>query len=116
MLVLLLLILLLLQACHEFCPCSECLLGRYLSCELRAEMGTMHRTAVPWLSGPPLRQLEELAAWGEGLKQDMVVASTAAEDQVDEEGNYWLALLKGPAFPVPDSQVFDFPYTPTPSP
>ena len=109
---LLLLLLLLVQACHEFCPCSECLLGHYLSCELQAEMGVMHRTGVPWLSGPPLRQLEELAAWGEALKDSMVVAWTADEDQVDEEGSYWLALLKGPAFPVPESQVCSL----TPSP
>jgi len=30
-----------LQACHEFCPCSSCLLGRYNCCTLKSEMGTM---------------------------------------------------------------------------
>ena len=94
-----------LQACHEFCPCSQCLLGRYLSCELKAEMGSMHRVAVPWLSGPPLRQLEELAAWGEMLKAGTIVGYTANASETHIEGSYWLALIKGPAFPVPESQV-----------
>ena len=96
------------QACHEFCPCSECLLGRYASCQLRAEMGGMHRVAVPWVSGAPLRQLEELAAWGEMLKAGMVVAFTADKNDKGQwplEGNYYLALLCGPAYPVPESQV-----------
>ena len=96
------------QACHEFCPCSECLLGRYASCSLRTEMGAMHRVAVPWVSGAPLRQLEELAAWGEMLKDGMLVAFTADKDDKGRwplEGNYYLALVKGPAYPVPESQV-----------
>ena len=96
------------QACHEFCPCSPCLLGRYASCTLRSEMGAMHRVAVPWLSGAPLRQLEELQAWGEMLKGGMVIAFTA--DLADAniyplEGNYYLAQIQGPAYPVPESQV-----------
>ena len=37
-------------------------------------MGRMHAVKVPWLSGPPLRQLEELAAWGELLRDGMSVA------------------------------------------
>ena len=94
-----------LQACHEFCPCSECLSGRYLSCELKSEMGSMHPVTVPWVSGPPLRQLEELAAWGEQLKSGMIVAFVAHSADVWMEGNYWLALINGPAFPVPESQV-----------
>ena len=97
-----------LQACHEFCPCSECLLGRYASCRLRAEMGAMHRVAVPWLSGPSLHQLAELAAWGELLKSGMVVAFTADPEDATTwpmEGNYYLAQIEGPAFPVPESQV-----------
>ena len=94
-----------LQACHEFCPCCECLLGRHLSCELKAEMGAMHRVAVPWLSGPQLRQLEELAAWGEMLKAGMIVGYTADASETHIEGSYWLALIKGPAFPVPESQL-----------
>ena len=93
-----------LQACHEFCPCVECLSCCYLSCQLKSEMGIMHRFAVPWVSGPPLRQLEELAAWGELLKMDMIVAFTAHPRDVHMEGNYWLAKLSGPAFPVPESQ------------
>ena len=96
------------QACHEFCPCTECLLGRYASCSLRAQMGAMHRVAVPWVSGAPLRQLEELTAWGEMLKADMLVAFTADKNDAGEwpdEGNYYLALLRGPAYPVPESQV-----------
>ena len=71
----------------------------------------MHRTSVPWLSGPPLRQLEELAAWGEGLEDGKIVSLTADEDQVDLEGSYWLALLKEPAFPVPESQVWSLTYS-----
>jgi hypothetical protein len=94
-----------LQACHEFCPCSECLLGRHVSCELKAEMGIMHRVAVPWLAGPPLRQLEELSAWGEMLRSDMIVAYTADAVEVHLEGSYWLAHIVGRAFPVPESQV-----------
>ena len=94
-----------LQACHEFCPCVECLSGRYLSCQLKSEMGIMHRFAVPWVSGAPLRQLEELAVWSEQLKADMIVAFTAHSRDVDMEGNYWLAKLTGPAFPVPESQA-----------
>ena len=65
----------------------------------------MHRFAVPWVSGPPLRQLEELAAWSEQLKADMIVAFTAHPRDVHMEGNYWLAKLTGPAFPVPESQA-----------
>jgi hypothetical protein len=34
------------QACHEFCPCSECLLGRYNACTLKSEMGSMHHVKV----------------------------------------------------------------------
>ena len=68
-------------------------------------MGTMHRVAVPWVSGPPLRQLEELAAWGEMLKTGMIVLSTADGDDVDMEGTYWLALISGPAYPVPEEQA-----------
>ena len=94
-----------LQAGHEFCPCSECLLGRHTSCELKAEMGIMHRVAVPWLSGPPLRQLEELGAWGEMLRSDMVVAYTADTAEVHIEGSYWLAHIVGRPFLVPESQV-----------
>ena len=93
------------QACHEFCPCDECLSGRYRSCQLMSEMGSMHPVAVPWVSGPPLRQLEELAAWGELLKSGMIVAFTADAADVWMEGSYWLALINGPAFPVPESQV-----------
>ena len=111
-----------LQACYEFCPCVECLSGRYLSCQLKGEMGMMHRVAVPWVSGPPLRQLEELAVWGEMLKSDMIVAFTAHPRDVHMEGNYWLAKLSGPAFPVPESQVACNPcansasYLPLPTP
>ena len=68
----------------------------------------MHRVAVPWLSGPPLRQLEELAAWGEMLKKGMIVAYTAdAADlrTAQAEGCYYIALIQGAAFPVPESQV-----------
>ena len=61
------------QACKEFCPCSNCLLGQYTSCELTSEMGSMHRVTVPWLSGPPLHQLEQLESWGELLKAGMIV-------------------------------------------
>jgi hypothetical protein len=68
-------------------------------------MGTMHRVAVPWLSGPALRQLEELAAWGEMLKSGMIVAFTADAAETHIEGSYWLALIEGPAHPVPESQV-----------
>jgi hypothetical protein len=93
------------QACHEFCPCCECLLGRHDACKLKAEMGRMHRVAVPWLSGPPLRQLEELAAWGEMLKSGMIVAYTAHEGDKgtdQDEGCYYLALISSL---VPESQV-----------
>ena len=68
----------------------------------------MHRVAVPWLSGPALHQLAELAAWGELLKSEMVVAFTAHPDDASKwplEGNYYLAQIQGPAFPVPESQV-----------
>ena len=64
-----------------------------------------HGVKVPWVSGPPLRKLEELQAWGEMLKADMVVAYTADEADVHMEGNYWLAHLLGRPFPVPASQV-----------
>ena len=60
---------------------------------------------MPWLSGAPLRQLEELAAWGEMLKAGMNVAYTAAADEAQLEGNYWLAHILGRPFPVPESQV-----------
>ena len=49
--------------------------------------------------------MEELAAWGEMLKTGMIVAYTANGAEVHLEGSYWLALIKGPAYPVPDSQV-----------
>ena len=68
----------------------------------------MHPAKVPWLSGPALHQLEELAAWGELLKSGMVVAFTADPDDKEEwplEGNYYLAQILGPAYPVPESQV-----------
>jgi hypothetical protein len=94
-----------LQACHEFCPCCECLLGRYNSCTLKSEMGVMHAASVPWVSGPPLRKLEELAAWGELLKTGMIVAFTAHAKDVWMEGSYWLALICGPAHPVPEEQA-----------
>ena len=97
-----------LQACHEFCACSQCLLGHYTACTLKSEMGSMHRVAVPWLSGAPLRQLEELEAWGEMLKGGMIVAFTADSKDKQKyplEGNYYLARVKGPAYPVPESQV-----------
>eukprot|EP00966_Prymnesium_polylepis_P299491 6921076-Prymnesium_polylepis.1 len=35
----------------------------------------------------------------------MIVAFTAHPRDVHMEGNYWLALLSGPAFPVPESQA-----------
>eukprot|EP00966_Prymnesium_polylepis_P028202 652283-Prymnesium_polylepis.1 len=91
-----------LRACHEFCPCCECLLGRCNSCTLKSEMGVMHPVSVPWVSGPPLRQLEELAAWGELLKMGMIVAFTAHAKDNWMEGSYWLALICGPAHPVPE--------------
>ena len=68
----------------------------------------MHRVSVPWLSGPPLRQMEELVAWGEMLENGMIVAYTAdsADKGTDQdEGSYYLALIKGPAYQVPESQV-----------
>ena len=73
-------------------------------------MGAMHQAAVPWLSGPPLRQLEELAAWGDMLKAGMVVAFTADVSEVHLEGAYRLALLNEarrdrPTPGVPESQV-----------
>ena len=79
--------------------------GRYLSCTLKSEMGIMHAVQVPWVSGSPLRQLEELAAWGELLKSGVVVAFTAHAKDVWMEGNYWLALICGPAYPVPVEQA-----------
>ena len=94
-----------LHACHEFCPCYQCLSGRYLSCTLKSEMGAMHPVQVPYVSGPPLRQLEELAAWGELLKSGMIVAFTAHTKDVWMEGSYWLALICGPAYPVPEAQA-----------
>ena len=54
---------------------------------------------MPWLSGPAFRQLEELAAWGEMLKSGMIVAFTADAKETHLEGNYWLALIEGPAHP-----------------
>ena len=48
------------------------------------------------------------AATGEMLKAGMVVAFTADKNDKGQwplEGNYYLALLKGPAYPVPESQV-----------
>ena len=60
------------------------------------------------MSGAPLRQLEELAAWGEMLRADMLVAFTADKNDAGEwplEGNYYLAVLQGSAYPVPESQV-----------
>ena len=80
-------------------------MGRYAGCELKSEMGKMHRVEVPWLSGPPLHQLEELAAWGEMLKLGMVVAYAADAADIHMEGSYWLALIQGPAYVVPESQV-----------
>ena len=79
--------------------------GRYLSCTLKSEMGIMHAVQVPWVSGPPLRQFEELAAWGELLKSGVVEAFTAHAKDVWMEGNYWLALICGPAYPVPVEQA-----------
>ena len=81
--------------------------ARRLGCLLKSEMGQMHRVAVPWVSGPPLRQLEELAAWGETLKSGMIVLFSAHGTDVHMEGNYWLALINGPAYPVPESQASD---------
>ena len=57
-----------------------------------------------------MRQLEELAAWGELLtcKDGMIVAYTASDEDAgtdQDEGSYYLALIKGRAFPVPESQV-----------
>ena len=63
---------------------------------------------MPWVSGAQLRQLEELAAFGESLKAGMLVAFTADKDDRGEwplEGNYYLALLEGPAYVVPEAQV-----------
>jgi hypothetical protein len=63
---------------------------------------------VPWLSGPPLRQLEQLAAWGDLLKDGMVVAYSASSEDAgtdQDEGSYYLTLIKGCAYPVPESQV-----------
>ena len=68
-------------------------------------MGSMHPVEVPWVAGPPLRQLEELAAWGELLKMGMIVAFTAHAKDVWMEGSYWLALICGPAYPVPEEQA-----------
>ena len=68
-------------------------------------MGAIHPVQVPWVSGPPLRQLEELAAWGELLKRGIIVAFTAHAKDVWMEGNYWLALICGPAYPVPEEQA-----------
>ena len=68
-------------------------------------MGAMHPVQVPYVSGPPLRQLEELAAWGELLKSGMIVAFTARTKDVWMEGSYWLALICGPAYPVPEAQA-----------
>ena len=42
------------------------------------------------------------------LKNGMIVAYTAdsADKGTDQdEGSYYLALIKGPAYPVPESQV-----------
>jgi|EP00966_Prymnesium_polylepis_P189762 hypothetical protein len=68
-------------------------------------MGAIHPVQVPWVSGPPLRQLEELAAWGELLKSGMIVAFTAHSKDVWMEGSYWLAMICGPAYPVPEEQA-----------
>lgn len=68
----------------------------------------MHKVHVPYLSGAPLRQLEELAAWSEQLTSGMLVAFTshASERRLwPMEGCYWLARTLGPAFAVPASQV-----------
>ena len=41
----------------------------------------------------------------EMLKAGMIVGYTANASETHIEGSYWLALIKGPAFPVPESQV-----------
>ena len=56
--------------------------------------------AVPWLAGPPLRQLEELGAWGEMLRSDMIVAYTAdAMETGAPRGELLASAYRGPGLP-----------------
>ena len=46
-----------------------------------------------------------MAAWGEMLKGGMIVALTADATETHLEGVYWLALITGAAFVVPEGDA-----------
>ena len=70
-----------LQACHEFCPCSSCLLGRYLSCSLKAEMGIMVRFTCRFANHATDANFAVtavcVAAWSQGAMGQWAAAAKA---------------------------------------
>ena len=89
-----------LQARAEFCPCLECLLGRYDTCLLQSEHGRMRPYSVPKLGAASKPQLVALQEWAGSLCKGQVVVFVAHAADVHMEGVYWLALLLDGAFPA----------------
>jgi hypothetical protein len=111
------------------CACDPCLLFKFDDCEMKAVVGKMHRVTTPLPRGAPLRrpQLQSLQDWSDTLVAKMVgserlyccpsvhsshgclsllasqiVAVLADADERHIEGAYWLAVLTGPAFVIPE--------------
>ena len=93
------------QARAEFCPCLECLLGRYDSCLLKSEHGQMRSYTVPRLGAVQKPQMMALQEWADSLRKGQVVVFVAHSADVHMEGVYWLALLLDSAFPATAADV-----------
>jgi hypothetical protein len=89
-----------LRVAKLFCACDPCLLLKTEECLLPQVVGKAVRAQAPLKIGVPVRgpQMVSLEAFADSLDTKMLVAICADESEVDVEGPYWLALLRGAAF------------------
>lgn len=91
-----------------FCACDPCLLFKFDDCVMKHAVGKMVRVTAP-IGGARLRrpQMERLLEWSTTLAAKMLVGVNAdtSDAEGNDEGGYWLALLTGPAFVIPEDLV-----------
>ena len=92
-----------------FCSCDPCLLFRFDDCVMKHVVGKMVRKTAPLPAGARLRrpQMENLREWAACLRANMLVGVNADTSDAagNDEGGYWLALVTGPAFVIPEDLV-----------
>ena len=99
-----------LRAREMFCACDPCLVLDLDDCLMQAAVGRAVRVQTKLPKGGQLRrpQVVALEEWRDWLESGKVVAvrPDSSERHLDHDNPYWLALVKGAAFVVPDEMMY----------